>query len=93
MSQEDQAPARLRWARLRFSIIGPLLSCPPESRALGACIKELSRKSWRHPTTAEAVHCAPKTIEHWYYTARSHDDPLRALERTMKDHRSSHSSM
>jgi putative transposase len=93
MSQEDQAPARLRWARLRFSIIGPLLSCPPESGELGTCIEELSRKSWRHPTTAEAVHFAPKTIEHWYYTARSHDDPLRALERKVPSHAGTFPSM
>ena len=27
---DDHAPARVRWARLRFSIIGPLLASPPE---------------------------------------------------------------
>ena len=31
MSHETSTPARVRWARLRFAIIGPLLSAPAEA--------------------------------------------------------------
>ena len=41
MHQDEQAPARLRWARLRFSIIGQLLASPPESGDLASRIDEL----------------------------------------------------
>jgi hypothetical protein len=30
MSNESSTPARVRWARLRFQIIGQLLGAPPE---------------------------------------------------------------
>ena len=31
MVDDDTGAMRVRWARLRFSIIGPLLSAPPET--------------------------------------------------------------
>jgi hypothetical protein len=31
MSHDKTTPARVRWARLRFAIIGPLLSAPAEA--------------------------------------------------------------
>jgi len=37
-----------RWARLRFSIIGPLLAAPPEHGELAAKIAELAAQSYRH---------------------------------------------
>ena len=43
MSKDEHTPARVRWARLRFSIIGPLLASPPES---GELATEL-RRSFR----------------------------------------------
>jgi hypothetical protein len=41
MSHETSTPARVRWARLRFAIIGPLLSAPAEAGDLAprACPK------------------------------------------------------
>ena len=42
MNQDEQTPARLRWARLRFSIIGPLLASPPEPGELGGRITKLA---------------------------------------------------
>src|SRR4051812_26971921 len=93
MSQDEQTPTRLRWARLRFSIIGPLLASPPEGGELGGSIAQLAQKSWRHPTTAEAVHFSAKTIERWYYTARDKADPLVALERKVPSHASTFPSM
>lgn len=82
----DDTPARVRWARLRFSIVGPLLASPAVSGELGEAIAELSRRPWRHPTTGEAIGFSAKTIERWYYAVRSEHDPLRALERKVPKH-------
>ena len=48
---DSMTPARLRWARLRFAIVGPLLASPPEPGELAGRIEELAKKPWRHPTT------------------------------------------
>lgn len=86
MTESADVPARLRWARLRFSIIGPLLASPPSDGELAARITELSAKGWKHPTTSESVRFAFKTIERWYYTARAEPDPIKALERKVPKH-------
>ena len=93
MRPEDEVPARLRWARLRFSIIGPLLASPPEPGQLQSRIGELASKSWKHPTTGEAIRLSAKTIERMYYVARNEADPLRALERKVPKHAGTHPSM
>jgi transposase InsO family protein len=93
MSEADEAPARLRWARLRFAIIGPLLASPPEAGQLAGRIAELSSRSWKHPTTGEAIRFSAKTIERMYYQARGEADPLRALERKVPKHAGTHPSM
>lgn len=83
-------PMRVRWARLRFAIIGPLLSMPSEKGDLGARIAELAAQQWRHPTTGEAIHFSAKTIERWFYIARAEQDPIRALERKVPKHAGTH---
>ena len=93
MHQDEQAPARLRWARLRFSIIGQLLASPPESGELASRIDELARTSWKHPTTGEALRFSSKTIERMYYAARGQEDPLGALERKVPKHAGTHPSV
>jgi len=90
---EEEAPARLRWARLRFSIIGQLLASPPEPGEVGRRIGELAAKSWRHPTTGEALRFSAKTIERMYYAVRSESDPLRVLERKVPKHAGTHPSV
>jgi transposase InsO family protein len=90
MTDWDTAPARARWARLRFSVVGPLLSCPPESGELAVQIEELSQKPWKHPTTGELVRFSFKTIERWYYVARQDKDPVAALERKVPKHAGTH---
>ena len=40
-----------RWARFRFSIIGPLLSAPPNAGELQKTLADLAAKQWRHPIT------------------------------------------
>ena len=93
MRPEDEAPPRLRWARLRFAIIGPLLASPPELGHLAGRISELAGMSWKHPTTGEAIRFSDKTIERMYYLARNEADPVRALERKVPKHAGTHPSM
>ena len=40
-----------RWARFRFSVIGPLLAAPPERGELQEQLKSLAAKKWHHPIT------------------------------------------
>jgi len=40
---DTTTPARLRWARLRFAIVGPLLASPPEPGELTDRIAELAQ--------------------------------------------------
>jgi putative transposase len=93
MSDETSTPARVRWARLRFQIIGQLLATPPESGELAARIAELAAKSWRHPSTDEVVRFSAKAIERWFYIARNAQDPIRALERKVPKHAGMHPSV
>lgn len=83
---DDDTPARVRWARLRFAIIGPLLSSPSDAGELWARIEELGKKPWRHPSTDLTIRFSPKTIERWYYTSRDEQDPIKALERKVPRH-------
>jgi hypothetical protein len=93
MSQDDQAPMRLRWARMRFSIISHLLASPPEPGELAGRIAELAAKSWRHPTKGSLIRLSPKTIERMYYAARAADDPVGALARKIPKHAGTHPSI
>jgi putative transposase len=93
MSQDDRTPARLRWARMRFSIIGPLLAAPPVEGELSSRIEQLASQAWQHPTTAEPVRFSFKTIERWYYAARAAPDPVTALARQVPSHAGTHPSV
>jgi hypothetical protein len=93
MNHDDQAPMRLRWARMRFSIISHLLASPPEPGELAGRIAELAAKSWRHPTKGSMIRLSPKTIERMYYAARGVDDPIGALARKIRKHAGSHPSV
>ncbi len=93
MGHDDDTPARVRWARLRFSIIGPLLASPPAEGELATRILELAARSWRHPTTGEAERFSFKTIERWFYAARAEPDPIAALARKVPNHAGTHPSV
>lgn len=93
MSRDDDTPARVRWARLRFSIIGPLLASPPDEGAVRVRIEELCARTWRHPTRNATLHFAFKTVERWYYAARGAADPLAVLERKIPKHAGTHPSI
>ena len=77
--QPDPGTRQERWARFRFSIIGPLLSAPPNSGELQTELALLAQKEWRHPITGLRVHFGLSTIERWLYQARHENDPVRAL--------------
>jgi transposase InsO family protein len=75
-----------RWARLRFSIIGPLLAAPPEHGELAALLEALAAKPYQHPTTGEVVRFGASTIERWFYAAKDAADPVAALARKVPSH-------
>jgi putative transposase len=77
LSSTDTRQAR--WARFRFSVIGSLLSAPPEPGALQKALLELAKRQWRHPNTGELVQFAKSTIERWFYQAAKAQDPVSAL--------------
>lgn len=78
---EEERPHEL-WARLRFSIVGPLLAAPPARGQLRSALRRLSEKQWLHPITKQWKRFGFSTIERWYYRARREKvDPVRALRR------------
>lgn len=84
MSTEFDPPQRDRWARLRFSIIGPLLAAPPAPQELSAALSALAAKAWRHPLSGLDVRFGVSTLERWYYTARTAVDPVAALRNRLR---------
>lgn len=86
MARHDEAPARERWARLRFSVVAPLLASPPGRGELRDEIERLAEKTWRHPTTGEPLGFAFSTIERWYYQALAEQkDPIGRLTRKLRE--------
>lgn len=67
------------WARLRFAIIGRLLSSPPNHGELKSELEALAAREWQHPITKEPHRFSFATIERWYYAARKKSDPMRGL--------------
>lgn len=90
---DTTAPARLRWAQVRFAIVGPLLASPPEAGELGARIAELAEMRWQHPTTGERIRYSAKTIERMYYAVRKSQNPIQRLERKVHGHAGTHPSV
>lgn len=86
MADHDDTPARVRWARLRFAIIGPLLASPPGEGELKDRLDELAARAFRHPTTGESIRFSFKTVERWFYAARGVADPINALARKVPSH-------
>jgi len=84
LSTDIDPPQRDRWARLRFSIIGPLLAAPPASRELSAALTALASKAWRHPLSGLDVRFGVSTLQRWYYAARAASDPVAALRNRLR---------
>ena len=90
MSHDDTTATSVRWARLRFSIIGSLLASPPGPGELAERLRELAHKSYQHPTTKLTIRFGASTIERWYYDAKDEADPVRALSRKVPKHAGTH---
>jgi len=74
-----------RWARFRFSVIGPLLAAPPGRGELRAALEALAAKTWQHPITGEPVRFGRSTLERWLYLARhAPRDPVSKLRRKLR---------
>lgn len=86
VDDDTDTPPRVRWARLRFSIIGSLLSSPAKPGERWQRICELADRTWQHPTTGESLQFSPKTIERWFYAAKDAQNPIDVLERKVPKH-------
>lgn len=75
----DEGTCQDRWARFRFSVVGPLFSAPPKSGELRESLIALSKKQWNHPITGKPVTFSFSTIENWFYQARKKNNPIIAL--------------
>ncbi len=83
-----------RWARLRFSIVGPLLAAPPPRGELRNELKRLASRQWVHPITGQWVRFGISTIERWYYRAlRERHDPVGVLGRKIREDQGTHPSL
>lgn len=71
-------------ARLRFSIIGPLLAAPPKPAELQIELARLGARVWRHPISGLDITFATSTLERWYYLARRANDPVAALRNRLR---------
>jgi putative transposase len=72
------------WARFRFSVVGPLLSCPPAKGELEAALEKLSQQHWCHPLSGDLTRFGFSTIERWYYSALNSKEPIEALRRAVR---------
>ena len=80
--RDDGVPRWERWARFRFSVIGGLLSSPPEGGELQEALRELAGRAYQHPfRPGERIVLGFSTIERWYYQAKGATDPIAALGR------------
>jgi putative transposase len=82
-----------RWARFRFSVIGPLLSAPPERGQLHEELARLAARSYQHPISGAGVCFGLSTVERWYYEARDAADPLRVLRNRVRKDAGEHPSV
>ena len=93
MHEDRSASPAERWAHFRFSVIGPLLSAPPEPGQLRADLAQLAAKRYRHPITGAGVCFGLSTVERWYYAARDVADPLGELRNRVRKDAGEHPSV
>jgi transposase InsO family protein len=85
MSRKSKGGDPDGWARLRFSIVGPLLAAPPARGELQAELERLAAKQWLDPVTQEPTRFGLSTIQRWYYEARAAEvDPVAVLRRKVR---------
>jgi transposase InsO family protein len=81
MMKENDPPRWQMWARFRFSVIGGLLSSPPDAGELQERLQQLAEQTYQHPYRVERMRLGFSTIERWYYLAKDATDPIAALGR------------
>jgi transposase InsO family protein len=84
LSSDNDLPARDRWARLRFAIIGELLAAPPADGELQGALEALASRTWRHPLTGLDIRFGASTIQRWFYAARRATDPVAVLRNQLR---------
>ena len=85
MADNPKDATHQRWARLRFSVVGPLLASPPARGELQAELVRLAKKIWLHPVTQKPLRVGESTIERWYYQAKAaRGDPVSVLRRRVR---------
>lgn len=86
MSSNDPLSSRDRWARLRFAIVGPLLAAPPKCGELRPLLRELAKKTYRHPLGDQPIRFGYSTLERWWYCCKNAEDPVAALREYPRSH-------
>ena len=82
---KDENSRHMRWAHLRFSIIGPLLAAPPARGELAGELSRLAAKQWQHPVTGKPTQFGFSTLERWLHMARGErTDPVAVLRRRVR---------
>lgn len=82
--RDKDLPGWQLWAQFRFSVIGSLLSNPPQSGELQQRLRQLAEKSYQHPLRPGSLRLGFSTIERWYYQAKEASDPIAALGRKLR---------
>jgi putative transposase len=93
MKNRSEESSGERWARFRFSVIGPLLAAPPRRGQLRSELKKLAQKIFRHPITGAPISFGLSTIERWYYAARDARDPVAELKNRLRKDAGEHPSL
>ena len=93
MNGDRDIPKRDRWARFRFSVIGPLLSSPPQKGQLRSQLERLAAIVYKHPITGDGVRFGVSTLERWYYAARDAADPIQTLSNRVRKDAGQHPSL
>ena len=74
------------WAEFRLAVVGHLVVGDLDRGQLGAELKSLSAKEWKHPITGTRVTFGYSTIERWYYVVLNNPKArLRALSKKRRD--------
>jgi transposase InsO family protein len=93
MINRSEESSRDRWARFRFSVIGPLLAAPPSRGQLRSELLKLADKIFRNPITGDPTGFGLSTIERWYYAARDARDPVAKLKKRLRKDAGEHPSL
>jgi transposase InsO family protein len=83
--KRDQHSTVIRKAEFRFTVVGSLLSSPPEFGNLKKELEMLANKPWQDLVNQKVMRLTVPTIERWYYKARRERlSPIHALENKLR---------